>query len=160
MGSLVLLHIAQTAVDVTTVDPVMLSAAIFALAAFVAAIWLPRPGTRIHALVSRRSRRRALALTATVVVLFALLPSIVPYDHLFGDNHASGEERAVHTSHCHVSPGTCSDPPVSSGPGQLLMNAPLVVTPAMLAVLITGAATVLVGVSVRPEIRPPFLLTV
>ena len=158
MGSLVLLHIAQTAVDVTTVDPVMLSAAIVALAAFVAAIWLPRPGTPLRALVSRRSRQRAVSLAATVIVFFALLPSIVPYDHLFGDNHASGEEQAVHASHCHVSPGTCSDTPVSSGPGQLLTNAPLVATPAMLAVLITAAATVLGGVSFRPEIRPPLLL--
>jgi hypothetical protein len=159
MGSLVLLHITQTAVGVTTVDPTMVTAALAALALAAAAIWLPRPGTPLRAFVSRRSRRRAIASVTTVVVFLALLPSVIPYDHLFGDTHASGEEQAVHASHCHISPGTCSDAPVSSGPGQLLMSAPLVVTPAMLAVLIAATATVLVGISFRPEIRPPLPLS-
>jgi hypothetical protein len=39
------------------------------------------------------------------------------------------------------------------------MSAPLVVTPAMLAVLIAATATVLVGISFRPEIRPPVPLS-
>jgi hypothetical protein len=159
MGSLVLLHIAQTAVDVTTVDPVVLVAAMAALAVFGAAIWLPRPRTPLRVPVSRRCRRRAVTAATTIVVLLALVPAVVPYDHLLGDTHAAGEEQAVHASHCHISPGTCSDAPVSSGPGQLLMSAPLVVTPTMLAVLVTAAATVLVGVSFRPEIRPPLLLS-
>jgi hypothetical protein len=39
------------------------------------------------------------------------------------------------------------------------MGAPLVVTPAMLAVLIMTTAMVLVGISFRPEIRPPLRLS-
>ncbi len=158
MGSLGLLHISQTAVDVTTVDPIVVAVALAALAVATAAIWR-RPMTPLRGFISRRSRRRAVSLVATAFVFFALLPSVVPYDHLFGDTHASAEEESVHAAHCHISPGTCSDAPVSSGPGQLLMSAPLVVTPAMLAVLITATATVLVGISFRPEIRPPLPLS-
>lgn len=159
MGSLGLLHITQTAVDVTTVDPMLVAAAFAALAVATAAIWRPRPGTPLRAFISRRSRRRAVSLLATAFVFFALLPSVLPYDHLLGHSHASGEDESVHAAHCHISPGTCSDAPVSSGPGQLLMSAPLVVTPAMLAVLIAATATVLVGISFRPEIRPPLPLS-
>jgi hypothetical protein len=159
MGSLGLLHVTQTIVNVTTVDPMVVAVALAVLAVATAAIWLPRPGTPLRAFISRRSRSHAVSLVATAFVFFALLPSVVPYDHLFGDTHASVEEESVHASHCHISPGTCSDAPVSSGPGQLLMSAPLVVTPAMLAVLITATATVLVGISFRPEIRPPLPLS-
>jgi hypothetical protein len=160
MAPVPLLHIAQTAANITSVDPVFLAAAVLALAACVAAIWLPRPGTPLRTLLSRRRRRRGLSIIGMALLLFAVAPSVVPYDHLFGEHHPSGEEQAIHVSHCHVSPGTCSDAPVSSGPGQLLMNAPLVVEPAMLAVLIVTTPVVLTGISQRPEIRPPLRLAV
>ena len=159
MGSLALLHIAQTAVQVTAVAPALLGLAAAAMALALTAIWLPRP--RLRAVTSGCGRRRIGRSVLTALVFLALLPSVVPYDHLFTrDAHVGGESEAVHTTHCHVSPGTCSDAPISAGPGQLLMSDPLIVAPAMLAVLLIATGTVLIGVSVRPEIRPPLRLTV
>ena len=154
----IVLHIAQTAVQVTTVDPAILSSA-FALLAFAAvAIWLPHSPFSFSTLRHRRYRRRAAGAGITALLLLALLPSVVPYDHLFTHAHSDGEEASVHVSHCHVSPGTCSDAPITSGPGQLLMGDPFIVAPAMLAVLVAATAALLVGVSLRPEIRPPLSL--
>ncbi len=159
MGSLVLLHIGQAVVQVTTVDPVVLGPAAFALVASVAAIWLPRSAVR--RLQSRRGRRDVWRAALTVIVFLALLPSVVPYDHLFSsDAHSSSEQDEVHVSHCHVSPGTCSDAPLTAGAGQLLLTDPLVMAPAMLAVLLIVLNLPLIGLSVRPEIRPPLLLSV
>jgi hypothetical protein len=158
MGSLILLHIGQTAAQVATVDPAALVAAAAAFTVAAIAIWLPRSPLSVRTLRSRRGRRRVASVIASALVFLALLPSVVPYDHLFvHDAHAATIDESVHAAHCHVSPGTCSDAPVSSGPGQLLMSAPLVVTPAMLAVLITATATVLVGISFRPETPPPLI---
>ncbi len=158
MESLILLHIGQTAAQVAAVDPAALVAAAVAFAVAAIAIWLPNSPLSVRTLRSRRGRRRVASATASALVFFALLPSVLPYDHLFvHDAHAATIDESVHTSHCHVSPGTCSDAPVSSGPGQLLMSAPLVVAPAMLAVLITATATVLVGISFRPETPPPLV---
>jgi hypothetical protein len=158
MESLILLHIAQTAAQVSAVDPAALVAAAAAFTVAAIAIWLPCSPLSVRTLRSRRGRRRVASVTASALVFLALLPSVVPYDHLFvHDAHAATIDESVHASHCHVSPGTCSDAPVSSGPGQLLMSAPLVVTPAMLAVLITATATVLVGISFRPETPPPLI---
>ena len=93
------------------------------------------------------------------LVFLALLPSVVPYDHLFGnDAHDSAAEEAVHVSHCHVSPGTCSDAPITSGPGQLLLSEPLILSPAMVAVLITAVVPVPSSISYRPETPPPLSL--
>lgn len=158
MESLILLHIAQTAAQVSAVDPAALVAAAAAFTVAAIAIWLPCSPLSVRTLRSRRGRRRVASVTASALVFLALLPSVVPYDHLFvHDAHAATIDESVHASHCHVSPGTCSDAPVSSGPGQLLMSAPLVVMPAMLAVLITATATVLVGISFRPETPPPLI---
>ena len=105
----------------------------------------------------RRSRRRVASCGIAIVVCLALLPSVVPYDHLFVQEHHSDAAgmKAVHASHCHASPATCSDAPITSGLGQLLMSEPLTATPAMLALLMLITTTVLVGVSYRPETRPP-----
>ena len=73
---------------------------------------------------------------------------------LTGGHDDDGQE-AVHVSHCHVSPGTCSDAPVTAGPGQLLHSQPLLVIPSLLAVMLIAAATVLTGLVLKPEIRPP-----
>ena len=156
-SSFVLLHIAQTAVRVTTVDPAILTAACVAFAIAAIAIWLPRSPLSVYALRHRRGRRRLASSAVTVLVFVALLPSNVPYDHhITGDtHHDAGESEEVHASHCHISPGTCSDAPMSAGLGQLLMSEPLAATPALFAVLMLAAASLLVGISFRPEIRPP-----
>ncbi len=156
MDSLVLLHIARTAVQITTVDPAVLFAAAAAFAVAATTIWLPRSTLSIRSLRYRGGGRRIASAIAAALVFFALLPSVVPYDHLFAhDAHAPGDGDAVHVSHCHINPGTCSDAPVTAGPGQLLMSEPLVLVPAMLAVLIAATIAVLVGISSRPETPPP-----
>jgi hypothetical protein len=122
------------------------------LAALAALSWISRP-------LMRRRRTAARAALAALVFL-AVLPSVFPYDHLlpgqllFG---ASEAEESMHASHCHVSPATCSDAPITSGPGQLLFGTPMVVVPSMLAVLLMLTIPALAGITRRPEIRPPLL---
>lgn len=157
----ILLHIGQAAVQVTTLEPAILGAAFGVLALAAVAIWCPRSVFTLPALRTRRNRRRAAGAVATALVFLALLPSVVPYDHLFAhEAHAGAEDAQVHVSHCHVTPGTCSDAPVTAGPGQLLLGDALIVEPAMLATLLTAVAAVLVGISFRPELRPPLSLSV
>lgn len=159
MNPLILLNIAQTAVQITAADPAVLVAAGLVFAAVAISIRLPAPAMSFRPLRQSRDRRRIASPALAVLVFLALLPSVVPYDHLFGnDAHASTVEDAVHVSHCHVSPGTCSDAPVTAGPGQFILSEPLVRAPAMLAVLTAATVTVLVGISFRPETRPPLSL--
>ncbi len=120
----------------------------FALAA--ALIW--RPAALARASLWRRIARR----TAVVLTVLALLPAVVPYDHLLPGLHIDDKgDEAVHASHCHVSPGSCSDVPLASGFGEFVFNEPLVTIPAMLAVALFAAAQVLRGTTPRPEVRPP-----
>jgi hypothetical protein len=157
----ILLHIAQTSVQISTVDPTILGAALAVLALAAIAIWLPRSPFAVCMLRHRRHRRRAAGAAVTALLFLALLPSVVPYDHLFThDAHVDAQEASVHAAHCHISPGTCSDAPITAGPGQLLMGDPLIIAPAMLTVLVASSAAVLVGVSLRPEIPPPLSLAV
>jgi len=132
-----------------------MAAAAFALA--TATIWgWPAPARA--ALLRRRLWLRLGRRTACVMVALALLPAILPYDHLLPGAHlddAAGE--AVHASHCHVSPGTCSDVPLASGLGEFLFSEPLVLIPAMLAVVLLASSVVLRGFAPRPEVRPPML---
>ena len=159
MNSLILLHIAQTAVQFTAVDPAVLVAAGLVFAAVAISIWLPAPAMSFRTLRRHRGRRRIASAALVVLVFLALLPSVVPYDHLFAhDAPAAAEADSVHVSHCHVSPGTCSDAPVTAGPGQLLLSEPLVLAPAMLAVLIAAVIPVLFSISRRPETPPPLFL--
>lgn len=155
--SLILLHIAQTAVRITTVDPAIVAAACVAFAIAAVAIWLPSSTLSLRTLRHRRGRRRIASTGISVVVFLALLPSVVPYDHLFVQEHhpETAAAEAVHASHCHASPATCSDAPITAGLGQLLMSEPLTATPAMLALLMLITTTVLVGISFRPDTRPP-----
>jgi hypothetical protein len=144
-----LLHVAQAAIRVTTLDARVVALAALALVAALCWIWRP-PMPR-----QRTAARGVLA----VLVFLAVLPSVFPYDHLLVGVHAGATdaEEATHASHCHVSPATCSDAPITSGPGQLLFGAPIVVVPAMLAVLLLLTIPALTGITRRPEIRPPLL---
>jgi hypothetical protein len=86
----------------------------------------------------------------------ALLPAVLPYDHLLPGLHIEEKaDVALHTSHCHVAPGSCSDVPLASGFGEFVFNEPLVTIPAMLAVALFATALVLRGTAPRPEVRPP-----
>lgn len=156
MNTFTLLHLAGSPARVTVLDARVLSFAICAFALVLAALWapsLPSPGV----LLRRRVRRRIIGHAAALAVFLAVMPTVLPWDHLFfaGAGHESAAEESVHASHCHESPGTCSDAPVSSGPGQLLHSAPLLVTPIMLAVLMLFDIPGLTGITVRPKTRPP-----
>ncbi|MEX2246454.1 MAG: hypothetical protein WEC75_07180 [Dehalococcoidia bacterium] len=152
MPSTPLLHIANTAVDALSLDLRIVVVAIVAFAAVSALISLPRR----H--VGRRDRQRAMLFAAAVLTATAVLPSIFPYDHLFGEApHPGSEAQAVHQSHCHATPASCADSPVASGPGQFLQSAPLLVVPSLLSVLLLFAAAPLVGITRRPPTPPPLL---
>ncbi|MDP9236762.1 MAG: hypothetical protein M3P30_05090 [Chloroflexota bacterium] len=148
----------QAVARVTTLDARVVVAALIAFAAVAAALWLPAPVARGF---RRGLRRRTIARSALALLVFlAVLPSVLPYDHLLplaGHSDIGKADQAAHASHCHVSPGTCSDAPVTSGPGQLLMGDPLVATPAMLSILLLLTLPALAGITRRPEIRPPLV---
>jgi hypothetical protein len=147
-----LLHVAQTAARVYALDGRILAFAMLAFVVSAALIWWPM--VRRHA-ARARSRRRIASAAMTAVVALALLPAVFPYDHLLPHADAAGDDSEVHVAHCHVSPGTCSDLPLASGPGQFLATEPLVVVPAMLALVLFVAVPSLTGISPSPELRPP-----
>lgn len=131
----------------TTFDPVVVFAGLAAFGALGLYVWAPS--------VRRRAFRRRLAhLGMVVAMLVAILPSVLPYDHLVpGAVHAGTEE--THAAHCHTAPGSCSDAPVSSGAGQFLLSDPLVAIPSLTTLAILLAIPILAGTSTRPTLRPP-----
>jgi len=149
-ATLPLLHVVQSAAQTRVLDARVTAAAVVAFAISLAVIWRPD-----RALRRRRTRRYAARAALSALVFLAMLPAVLPYDHLFfPDAHAEGDE-AVHVAHCHASPGNCSDVPMTSGPGQLLLGDPLILAPVMLALLVVVAEPVLRGITRRPELRPP-----
>ncbi len=153
--ALPLLHSDPLQLGSSFVDPRAAGSAAAAFAIVAAAIWssvMPEHA----ALMQRRMWLRLGRRTACVMTALALLPAVLPYDHLLPGAHlddAGGE--SVHASHCHLSPGTCSDAPLPSGLGEFLFSEPLVLSPAMLAVVLLSASVVLRGFVPRPELRPP-----
>jgi hypothetical protein len=104
-----------------------------------------------------RTRRKVAMRAAAVLTGLALMPAVIPYDHLLSATHL--DDVATHAEHCHDSPAACADAPVTSGPGQMIDSAPLLVEPVMLAVLLLGAAPLLIGLTRRPILRPPMRTT-
>lgn len=154
MDAFTLLHVAGSATPTRGIDLVAAVLALAVFAAVAAAVWIPACAPQ--ALLRRRGRRRLLSLVTGAVVFAAVLPIVLPWDHLFlADHHESTGEAAVHASHCHETPGTCTDAPVTSGPGQLMLTNPLLPSPALLGVLLLLIAPALAGITLRPETRPP-----
>lgn len=153
--ALPLLHAAQASIATNAVDVRVAVAAALAFTLAAAVIW--RPAVPLWVLPTRTSMwRRAGRRVALVMTALALLPAVLPYDHLLPGLHIEdAAEEAVHASHCHVAPGSCSDLPLASGLGEFVFNEPLVTTPAMLAIALFTAAQVLRGRTPRPEVRPP-----
>ena len=64
---------------------------------------------------TRLLRAPATRAVMASLVFFAVLPSVVPYDHLLPglhhDDSAAAEE--AHSTHCHVTPGSCADAPLT-----------------------------------------------
>lgn len=104
----------------------------------------------------RRVRRKLVTIALFALAFLAITPSVLPYDHLLTAAHAD-QPASVHASHCHDTPSSCADAPLTSGPGQLLDSAPLIVVPAMMAVLLVVSTLTLTGVTRRPALRPPLL---
>lgn len=149
-----LLHVVQSVGTVTTVDWRVVALAVAAFAAWLALQLRPWRA-------SRRARRRTAAIAVSTLVALAIIPSILPYDHLFTnvDAHHGSQAAEVHASHCHDTPGSCADAPVTAGPGQMLASGPLMPLPALLSVLLVLATPLLAGTTLRPEIRPPLRAT-
>ncbi|MEX2227495.1 MAG: hypothetical protein WEB52_13715 [Dehalococcoidia bacterium] len=146
-----LLHVAETVVRVTVLDGRFLAAGALMLALAIALIWSPRRGDHIS--LRRRDARAAGRAAIVVLVFLAVLPSVVPYDHLLVPANAGHED--VHATHCHGAPGECADAPIPAGPGQMFGSVPLIAVPAMLSLLLLIAVVPLVGTTRRPELRPP-----
>ncbi len=154
-----LLHAGQTALRVTTLDLRITTLGALLFAGTLVWIWHPPMAPTGFARLRARDRRAIARNALTVLVFVAVLPSVFPYDHLLPGAHADGGQEAVHVSHCHVSPGTCSDAPVTAGPGQLLHSQPLLLVPSLLAVALIAAVPVLTGLMPKPEVRPPLRAT-
>ncbi len=153
-----LLHVGQTALRATAVDSriAAVSASVFVLV--LAAIWQPA-WPSAAAVVRRRFVRSIGRRLLSVLVVAAVLPAVLPYDHLIVPAHIEdGASEAVHVAHCHVSPGTCSDAPMSAGLGQFLHTEPLVLVPSMLAILLLASVATPRTTYRRPEPRPPMAL--
>lgn len=149
--TLPLLHAAQSATGLTRVNSDVL---VLALAAFVSGavvVWRPR----LRMLGQRRIRHRVMVLTTYGAMTIAVLPSVLPLDHILSPHVDSGNEQQVHTSHCHGSPSSCSDVPLLSGPGQLLASEPLILVPALVLGVILATTLSLKGRTEKPEIPPP-----
>jgi hypothetical protein len=150
-----LLHVGETVVRVTVLDERVLVAGALLLALATAAIWWPRRAGR--ASFRKRDLRSAGRGVMVALAFFALLPSVVPYDHLLVAPHKGHED--THALHCHGAPGECADAPIPAGPGQMIAAEPLIAVPAMLSLALLIAVIPLAGVTRRPELQPPVLLT-
>lgn len=145
-----LLHIGNTAARWTTVNPWVVALGLLLFMAVACLVWRPR-------CVNRFARRAARPAMAAVVAL-AILPSILPFDHLLpapASHAAEHGAAAIHASHCHVSPGSCADAPVAAGLGQFLATDPLLVVPALLLSAIILTIPLMAGVTTTPLTRPP-----
>ena len=150
-----LLHAAQATAELVQVDRSVVASAAVALTSAVVAIWRPKRGRRWNPFRHRFARRRIALIAVSILVFLAVLPSVVPVDHIIFGHAETAAHEEIHTAHCHGSPGSCSDLPVVSGPGQLILSDPLIVVPAMLSVLLLTAAVELIARSYRPALRPP-----
>jgi hypothetical protein len=146
---MLLLHIGNQAASWTTVNWWAPVAALVVFAVVAAAVWLP---------LNRPSKRRLQVAALQLgfgLSLLAVLPAVLPIDHLAPVTTAAEGQSDVHAAHCHTDPGSCSDAPVGSGSGQFLTSEPLLAHPTLISTLILLAAPLLVGISRRPLIRPP-----
>jgi hypothetical protein len=146
-----LLHVAETVVRVTVLDGRVLCIGVLLLVAATAAIWWPRHNGRVS--FRRRHLRRVARAGVLALAFFAVLPSVLPYDHLIAQPHAGHEDS--HALHCHGAPGECADAPIPAGPGQMIASEALVAVPAMLSLILVVTILPLVGLTRRPELRPP-----
>jgi hypothetical protein len=110
----------------------------------------------MEALTRRAGRRRAVRGACGVLVFLAVLPAVLPYDHLLMPRHDdSTQTSSAHQMHCHDTPGSCSDQPMTSGPGEFLFAGPLIVVPSLFATPLAMVAPHAPSFSERPTTPPP-----
>jgi hypothetical protein len=143
-----LLHVTQTVAEA--------GPGVFAVLGVLACAIVLGAGAGIVTRLRRSARRRLAVAAVFALALLAVLPSVLPYDHLLTAAHTD-DAASVHASHCHDTPSSCADAPVTSGPGQLIDASPLVVVPALMSVLLVASTLALTGISRRPALRPPLL---
>jgi hypothetical protein len=61
----------------------------------------------------------------------------------------------VHVQHCHISPSTCSEQPIPTGPGQMLFSEPLLRTVGLQLEIAERATTKQAAISIDPLTPPP-----
>lgn len=146
----VLLHMAQDPAGTAPLGPL-------ASGALAGGAGIAGGAAAAFALLRRRLAMRFAAIAVSALALMAIAPSIFPYDHVFVT--AEDEHRAFHGSHCHNTPGSCADAPVTAGPGQILSTEPLLPVAPLVATLLILAVPLLYGITSRPEVRPPMHVT-
>ena len=156
MQALPVLHAAQGMTQASTLETWVLPLLLALLSAALTVAIL----TIHHALRRAALRRRIIVGVVAALTAAAVLPSVLPYDHLLTDAAHAAEHGAVHASHCHDTPASCADAPLAAGPGQLFDATPLIVIPVTLAMVLVAAASLpLLGITRRPDLRPPLLST-
>lgn len=108
---------------------------------------------------SRRLRRYfapSARLLPALVVMFVVFPNAVPIEHVIEHDDSASVRSAefVHASHCHVSPGTCSDMPITAGPGGMLFTDLLLPSSHLTETIMSGSRLVIVGMT-QPPLTPP-----
>lgn len=66
-----------------------------------------------------------------------------------------GSHGALHVQHCHVSPATCAEQPVPTGPGQMLFAEPLLQPVRLQLRAAEESTTSVVGISIDLKTPPP-----
>jgi hypothetical protein len=162
MALLPLLHVASdTASRAMSVDWRVVAAGAVATLVVCAVAFAPRSPRRWvsgagRMRLSRRTRRRVALLVMQAAVVAAVLPSVLPYDHVLpSPGGGDAGERATHELHCHVSPATCSDAPLTSGPGQLVQSDALLVAPHLLTTRVETREPQARGLTIAPVSPPP-----
>jgi hypothetical protein len=144
-----LLHIASDATKtIWSIDLRIVAAAALLGALLMAVLWKPSLG--------RKQRSRLVALAAWSLAFLAVLPSVVPYDHMMSETHTATENHGeIHAKHCHEGPATCSDAPVSAGPGQLMFSQPLLPSVDLTSAPLVDVLVYLEDTAVPPGAPPP-----
>ena len=150
-----LLNAAQSAAKVAHLDRSLLASACAILGSAVTVTWRPQWRAAANVIRHRGARRRFAAGMMISLMFLAMLPSVLPLDHVVSRHQESQGHDEVHAAHCHTSPGSCSEMPLQSGPGQFPVRDPLIVAPVLIVILLVMTFPLLFGFRHRPEVPPP-----
>ncbi len=69
--------------------------------------------------------------------------------------HHTDAHGEAHVQHCHISPSTCAEQPIPTGPGQMLFAEPLLRAVSLQLIVAEEATTTLTALSIDPLTPPP-----